>query len=367
MYPIFNRNRLSIRPLASRQSKSDTSCMLDPEAVPPPISSESEAILDRLVKQMQQAKKQGAPIVVSYGAHLFKNGLAPVLIRLMEAGYVQHLTTNGAGTIHDWEMAFQGKTEEDVERYIKEGQFGIWQETGLYLNLAIILGSSQGLGYGTSIGKMIHEDGLELPEISDLRKSLQAEFNKNSVSEQLVAQANLLRTLEQFNLSSGKMVIEHPFKQFSIQEAAYRLKIPFSVCPGIGYDIIYSHPINNGAAIGDASVRDFLTFAHTVSQLEHGVFLSVGSAVMSPMTFEKAISMARNLALQEKRSLENYYIVVNDIQPGSWNWSEGEPPKDHPAYYLRFCKSFSRMGGEFQYLELDNTLLLRHLFHRLCQ
>ena len=87
---------------------------------------------------------------------------------------------------------------------------------------------------------------------------------------------------------------------------------------------------------------------------------------MGPMTFEKSISMSRNIALQEHRTLENYQIVVNDIQPGSWDWSQGEPPKEHPAYYLRFCKSFSRMGGDFLYLELDNKAFIQHLYHRLC-
>ncbi len=366
MHTLFDRNRLQIKPLALRQSKSDLNCMIHLDTKLPPVSPEASEFMDKLISQIKQARQKGAPIILSYGAHLFKNGLAPIMIKLMEEGYIQQLVTNGAGTIHDWEMAFQGKTEEDVRHYIKKGQFGIWEETGFFLNLAIIIGASQGLGYGASVGKMIHEDMLPVPSVEFLREELEKNLQQPRLSGEFVATANLLHTLESFQIKPGILEVLHPYKQYSIQEAAYRLKIPFSVCPGIGADIIYSHPINNGAAIGQGALQDFLTFAHSVSQLEGGVFLSIGSAVMAPMTFEKAIAMARNLALQENRPLENYQIVVNDIQPGTWDWTQGEPPKNHPAYYLRFCKSFSRMGGNFYYLELDNTVFIRHLYDRLC-
>jgi hypothetical protein len=111
-------------------------------------------------------------------------------------------------------------------------------------------------------------------------------------------------------------------------------------------------------------MRDFTTFAEAVSRLEGGVYLSVGSAIMSPMVFEKSLSMARNLARQEGRTIERFLIVVNDIQPGDWDWRAGEPPKEHPAYYLRFCKSFARMGGEFRYARVDNRAFLNRLLAR---
>ncbi|OPZ01387.1 MAG: hypothetical protein BWZ10_03464 [candidate division BRC1 bacterium ADurb.BinA364] len=112
-------------------------------------------------------------------------------------------------------------------------------------------------------------------------------------------------------------------------------------------------------------MRDFLSLAHSISRLSGGAFLSVGSAIMAPMTFEKSLSMARNLARQEGRRIDDFSIVVNDIQPGAWDWTKGEPPKDNPAYYLRFCKSFSRMGGEFRYACEDNRAFLLNLFARL--
>lgn len=366
MPKLFDRSRLSIKPLASRQSKSDTTLMIATDAPLPQISSEATTFIKQLAAKIRLARKNGAPVIMAYGAHLFKNGLAGLVIELMEAGYLQHLVTNGAGSIHDWEMAFQGKTEEDVRRYIQEGQFGIWQETGFFINLAVILGIAEGIGYGAAVGKMIHEDQLEIPSPEILKKQLEKELEKTTLSEQFPAKANLLRTVQQFALPAGAMQVFHPHKHFSIQAAAYRLDIPFNVCPGIGADIIYSHPLNNGAAIGQAALRDFLIWTEQISQLEGGVFLCVGSAVMGPMIFEKSIAMARNVALQENRPLENYQIVVNDIQPGTWDWNQGEPPKDHPAYYLRFCKSFSRMGGEFHYLELDNRAFIQHLHHRLC-
>ena len=150
-----------------------------------------------------------------------------------------------------------------------------------------------------------------------------------------------------FEIPQGRMEIYHSFKQFSVQYAACRLDIPFTVHPGIGYDIIYTHPLNCGGAVGRASV-DFLTYAQSISQLSGGVHIAIGSAVMAPMVFEKSLSMANNLALQrDGRPLSDYSLGVVDIQDGGdWDWSLGEPPADNPAYYLRFCKSFYRMGRD---------------------
>lgn len=331
----------------------------------PPLAPKERRFIEYLAEKMRACRKKGAPVIMAYGAHLFKNGLAPLVIEMMEAGYLQQLVTNGAGSIHDWEMAFHGQTEEDVQRYVKEGQFGIWQETGFYTNLAIILGAAQGRGYGPSIGKMIHEDRLDLPAPGYLRQELTRELQRGSISAQFPAKAALARTLEKFRITPGRMEVPHPYKRYSIQETAYRLHIPFNVCPGIGADIIYTHPLNNGAAIGQAALQDFLTFTQGITQLEDGIFFCIGSAVMGPMIFEKAIAMARNMALQDDRSLDNYQIVVNDIQPGNWDWRRGDPPEDNPAYYLRFCKSFSRMGGDFHYLQLDNRAFIQHLHRRL--
>jgi hypothetical protein len=133
----------------------------------------------------------------------------------------------------------------------------------------------------------------------------------------------------------------------------------------IGQDIIYCHPLCSGAAVGRTAERDFLIFADTISRIGGGVYLSVGSAVMSPMVFEKAFSMAQNLHLQKAgRPIEGHFIVAVDLTPLSWDWqTEGEPPADNPAYYLRFCKTFSRVGGSMRYACGNN----RDFLLALCQ
>ncbi|MDT8447549.1 MAG: hypothetical protein RRB13_11720 [bacterium] len=363
--PRLDRNRLKIKPLSERQSKADASVLRHPGDLAPVIEAAQQQRLAGLAGRIIQARQKGAPVLLTYGAHLFRNGMSPLIIDLMERGFIQQLTTNGAGGIHDWELAFHGRTTEDVQQYLSQGQFGIWEETGRYQNLALLLGAAQGLGYGASLGKMMAEERLELPDPKQLKKQLaQALSQDEDLPPQLAAQAALLQVMSEQNLTAGVIDLPHPGRESSLLYQAYRLGIPLSICPGIGYDIIYSHPYNNGAALGQAALDDFLAFAHSVRQMQGGVYLSVGSAVMSPMILEKALSMARNLALQDQTPLENYQICVVDMQPGTWDWAtKGDPPKDNPAYYLRFCKSFSRMGGDFAYYEMDN----RAFFHNLYQ
>lgn len=133
----------------------------------------------------------------------------------------------------------------------------------------------------------------------------------------------------------------------------------------IGHDIIYTHPINHGAAIGRAALRDFLTFAHSVNKLENGVYMSIGSAVMSPMIFEKSLSMSQNLHIQNGGHINNHYMLIVDLADATWDWSQGEPPMTNPAYYLRYLKTFNRMGGTMKYLSADNRDFLLALYQNL--
>ena len=160
---------------------------------------------------------------------------------------------------------------------------------------------------------------------------------------------------------------EHRWKQASIIATAYKQKIPLTVHPGIGYDIISNHPIFNGALIGRAATIDFKLFGASVEKLDDGVVLSVGSAIMGPQVFEKSLSCVNNLRIQEHSSIvRGHSIYVVDLQDGgNWDWNQGEPPKTNPAYYLRFCKSFSRMGGQMQYLQCDNLTFIHNLYHGL--
>lgn len=293
-----------------------------------------------------------------FGAHAIKNGLAPVIAALIEEGWITHLATNGAGIIHDWEFAYQGSSSEHVQANIEEGQFGVWEETGYYLNLAINVGAWAGLGYGESVGSLVEKEGLEIPSEETLRTDI-SHVKENP--EQSAAAADLLHIIRTFELDPGWMKVPHPYKQFGLQAAAYRLDIPYTGHPMFGQDIIYLHPMNHGASIGRAAQRDFLTFAHDIAELEGGVYLSVGSAVMSPMIFEKSLSMARNLAIQDGKTIENHFMLVADLAKSSWDWNQGEPPEASADYYLRFNKTFSRMGGTMRYLAADNRDFLLHL------
>jgi hypothetical protein len=164
-------------------------------------------------------------------------------------------------------------------------------------------------------------------------------------------------------LRAGRIEVKHPWKETSLLAQGFRRNLPFTAHPGIGYDIIATHPMFNGAAIGRAAEMDFRLFGAAVERLDGGVVLSVGSAIMAPQVFEKSLSCVNNLRLQAGRKIvRDHTMYVVDIQDGgNWDWSRGEPPKDNPAYYLRFCKSFSRMGGVMKYVQCDNAAFLHHL------
>lgn len=363
-HPRFDRSQLKIGSLADRYSKVhiEQDCV-PPDATPGALSPEALESLEECVGKIRAARAQDRPVVLAFGAHTIKNGLAPVLIRLIEKKWVTLLATNGAGIIHDWEFSFQGRSSEDVRANVAQGQFGIWQETDFFLNLSLILGAWEGLGYGESVGKMIDHEGLDIPPVETLLEdAAQAQANPDRAA----AAIDLLGAIQQWKLAPGFVPIKHPFKAFSAQAAAYRLQVPFTAHPMIGHDIIYTHPANHGAAIGRTALRDFLTFAEQVHHLEDGVFLSVGSAVMAPMIFEKSLSMSQNVELQAGRKITRHHMVIVDLAESSWDWQkDGEPPMDNPAYYLRYCKTFSRMGGTMRYVHAHNRDFLLTLLQKL--
>ncbi|MAH07000.1 hypothetical protein CMI38_01985 [Candidatus Pacearchaeota archaeon] len=346
---LFDRTKINFKPLNERVSKSGLEIMVNPDETPDSPSQYPEMI-KHIATEIKKSKANNKPIIMAFGAHLIKNGLSPILIRMMEEGYLTHIATNGASTIHDWELAYQGRTEEDVRTYSKEGQFGLWEETGKYLNLAIIAGAANGRGYGESIAEMIHKDKIDIPE-----KLLEP----------------TIETLKSRNILPGSTLqVNHPYKNSSFQEAVFRnSNVTYTVHPHICHDIIGNHPLSDGASIGiAASSIDYRKYLHSVSKLEGGVYLSIGSAVMSPQIFEKALSASRNEAKQRGKEIKDFMIIVNDINEGGdidWNSSE-EPSKDNPAYYLRFCKSFRRAGArEMQYIQEDNKTFLTNLYHEL--
>jgi len=362
--PLFDRGRLRFRPLAERRNKvrieSDHVSPDSPSRPPGGLSPEARLRVAEAAGAVRAARAAGRAVILAFGAHAIKNGLAPVLIRLAEAGWLTHLATNGAGVIHDWEFAYQGASSEDVRENLARGQFGLWQETGLYLNLALAVGAYAGLGYGEAVGSLVEREGLDIPAPEALAEEARALAAGRP--EQAAAAADLLAVLRRLALPPGFLSVPHPWKRFGLQAAAFRLRLPFTAHPMFGHDIIYSHPASSGAAVGRTAERDFLAFVAGVAGLEGGVYLSVGSAVMSPMIFEKALSMARNAAHAEGKRLENFRIFVVDLAPSSWDWQrDGEPPPEHPAYYLRFMKTFSRAGAPVAYVQADNRAFLSGL------
>jgi hypothetical protein len=198
-----------------------------------------------IVAAIGQARRRERAILWGIGAHVLKTGLSPILIDLMERGYVSALATNGAGIIHDFEIALGGATSEDVDETLGPGTFGMAEETGTLLNTAITDGVSRGLGIGQAVAAFL------------------AERNP-------------------------------PFAQYSVVAAAARLQIPVTVHVAIGTDIIHMHAKASGAALGEGSLRDFRYFTSAVSRLDHGVYINCGSAVVLPEVFLKAVALARN-------------------------------------------------------------------------
>ncbi|MGA2976903.1 MAG: hypothetical protein ABSF77_16470 [Spirochaetia bacterium] len=363
--PRFDRSKLLLKPLADRVNRvTFPADIVSPDAPPRALSDAAARTLSEAVSRIRAARAAARPVMCAFGAHTIKNGLGPVLIRLIDEGWITHLATNGAGIIHDWELAYQGRTSEDVRKNVARGEFGTWDETGRYLNLALLVGAWKGLGYGQSVGAFIVEQGLDIPSAAELRTD--AERSLDTQPEKAAAAADLLAAVSEFSLPAGRMSVPHPYREFSLQAAAYARGVPFTGHPMIGHDIIYTHPLNSGAAIGRTALRDFLVYAEGVSRLEGGVYLSVGSAVMSPMIFEKSLSMAQNAALQRGQAIRNHFIVVVDLAESGWDWQrDGEPPLDNPAYYLRYCKTFARMGGAVRYLQADNRDFFPALLHAL--
>lgn len=359
-------SKVRVFPLAKRESMSRVEDILvSPDSPAPPLEAKLQALVERCARAIAAARKRDAAVLLMYGAHLVKNGAALLVDRLMERSWVTHLATNGAGAIHDWEFAFQGWSTESVEKNVATGTFGTWDETGRNIHLALLAGALRNEGFGAALGRLIQEDGVTIPTASELERDLR----KEPAHPLAPARAELLQAMQQNRFAGGRIEVKHPWKHTSSFGQAFRRGVPLTVHPGIGYDIISNHPWFNGAAIGRAAGIDFALIGGSIEKLDGGVVLSVGSAIMAPQVFEKSISCVNNLRLQQGRDIvrdHSFYVV--DLQDGgNWDWTKGEPPKDNPAYYLRFCKSFSRMGGTMHYLQCDNVLFLHALLHELAR
>ncbi len=223
-----------------------------------------------IAQAMAEALQKKRLVIWGFGAHVIKVGLSPIIIDLMERGFISALMMNGACMVHDAELAMAGITSEDVAQALKDGTFGAAKETGELLSEAAKLGKETGLGY--ALGKLIAH----------------ADF---------------------------------PYKHLSIFATAYRLGVPATVHVALGTDIVHIHPGADGSAIGEASFYDFRLFTSLVSQLEGGVFFLAGSAVVLPEVFLKALTAVRNLGYQVEKFttvnfdfIRHYRPMVNVVQ-----------------------------------------------------
>jgi len=314
MLPTFDRSQLIIKPLAERQHDLSIQQQLPLEELPPPLDARAMADLEEIGRRMAEARRRGAAILLLLGGHVIRAGVARQLIDLMERGLVTHIGMNGAGPIHDYELARIGATCESVARYIKSGEFGLWRETG-ELNDVVRDGAARGLGLGEAIGRHILDSS-------------------------------------------------YPHKELSVLAAGARLNVPITVHIGIGYDILHEHPNFDPAAFGTASYRDFLAVCDTVSRLEGGVFLCLGSAVMGPEVYLKALAMARNVAHQQGRRIARFTTAAFDLIPIQGDW-HAEAPKSNPQYYYRPWKTILVRtvadGGESFYVCGDHRQTVPYL------
>lgn len=312
-FPQFDRRRLQLRPLSERVHDLDLSCMTRPGDLPPDFAHPSIPILAR---RIVEARRQDAAVIFFCGAHVLRQGNGPLLIDLMRRGLLTHLALNGAGAIHDFEFALIGATTESVARYIKEGQFGLWRETGR-INEAARDAARDDIGLGEAIGRMIETEAF-------------------------------------------------PHRDVSVLAAGYRLHVPVTVHVAFGQDIIHEHPNFDAAATGKAADNDFLVFCHSVSRLEGGVYLNIGSAVAGPEVYLKALSMSRNVARQEQREIKRFTTAVFDLIPIDSDTTR-EVPKTDPRYYYRPYKTVLVRtvadGGESRYIQGEHRLTVPALYH----
>lgn len=366
MNPIVatDLGKLRVRPLAERKSLTRADDILvDPDSAPPAFEASAKDIIRECAERIRRAKSRGASVILIYGAHLIRNGSAAIVGRLMESGWLTHVATNGAGVIHDWEYAWLGRSTESVRSNVADGTFGAWDETARYIHIALAGGVLDGLGYGQSVGRFIMQDGIALPATDALASAIA----RDPGDALTPARADLLQTMDACGVRGGQLGIAHRWKHASILAQAWRHGVPATAHPGVGYDIICCHPVFNGAILGRAATLDFRIFVGSVERLTGGVVLSVGSAIMGPQVFEKSMSCANNLRIQSAMApVSGHAIYVVDLQDGGgWDWSVGEPPKTSAAYYLRFCKSYSRMGGAMRYVQCDNVAFVHGLLHEL--
>jgi hypothetical protein len=232
------------------------------------------------------------------------------------------------------------RSTENVEENVATGTFGAWDETGRNIHLALA-GALQGLGYGRALGKFITEDGATLPSREELARIV-AEFATDPLA---AACADLLSAMQRHGIAEGRHEVSHAWKHGSIIAQAWRLGVPVTVHPGIGYDIVACHPMFNGAVIGRAATEDFRLLGGAVERLDGGVVFSIGSAIMAPQVFEKSLSCVHNLRFQDGRPpLSGHSIYVVDLQDGGIGIGQRRTAQDEPGLLSSFLQELLADG-----------------------
>ena len=273
---------------------------------------------DLLVDRIIAARKAGRPVIWSQGAHVIKNCLSRYLIELMKLGIITHISGNGACSIHDFELAYLGGTSEDVPTAIEDGSFGMWEETGRWMNEALRKGAANGWGYGESLARYIDEN-------------------------------------------PGRF----PYKDDCVLYQAWKLGVPATYHIAIGTDIIHQHPYADFEAIGKTTGVDFKRICWSVSQLDGGVFLNFGSAVIGAEVFLKALSIARNLGYP---TFNITTANLDLIDLGDYRCKIGY---EDPNYYYRPRKNIVNRpvsrGGMGWHFCLDHQVSIPGLYDKLMQ
>jgi len=278
---------------------------------------------EELAERIRQAKRKHRPIIWSLGGHVIKAGLSRYLIELMKSGFVQHLAGNGAVSIHDFELAYLGGTSEDVTSALEDGTFGMWEETGRWMNQAIRDGwlkrsqrRSQRLGYGESLAVYI-----------------------------------------------DKHPKRFPYRDISVLYQGYQCGIPVTFHIALGTDIIHQHPNIDFSALGGTAGIDFKKYCESVTQLEGGVFLNFGSAVIGPEVFLKALSIARNLGFKVKKFTTANFDLL-DL--GNYRTINGH--NIYHYYYRPWKNIVSRpvsLGGKGFHFSIDHKVSIPLLYQKL--
>ena len=289
-FDIYDYEKIKTYPISERSNKVNMGSLHFPERL-----SVNEKLLENpslieLASAIKKAKAEELPIIWFYGAHIIKNGLGPLLIGLMKKGFVSHFATNGAGAIHDFELALIGETSENVPNALNKGLFGMAEETGKIMNEAFTYGNAEKIGAGEALSRIIMGDAL-----------------------------------------CGEYKFSQP--KVCVLAQSHAADIPHTLHITLGADIIHQHPKFDPEAIGGTSGRDFAIFAETVKKMHKGgVLINLSSAVTGPEVFLKSISMAANCGFPPDKIVTADFDIRPAVKENSTN-------EEAASYYFRDYKS----------------------------